>query len=322
MAFAIMRAKKLKTAGSVGAALQHCYRERETLNADEDRTAQNVHLAASSTNQAMGLMRDRLPEKRRKDAVLAVEYVMTASPEWWETASEDQQKAFFERSVDWLAEKYGKDNIVTATVHRDELTPHLSAFVVPVTKDGRLSAKEFIGNRTKMTQDQTSYAERVADLGLERGIEGSRATHQRVKTHYGALVQADHQTITIKPEILQAKVLRQGIFSKDVETPSMVADRVSEFVNEAARPMAEKASVSAYNERRAKDLGKTLAEKEKALRKAQEAFKGITKDQVDEVLALASAFRKENEQTQEAKKAQILEKFQAKRERNDRSRGR
>ncbi|WP_308370368.1 plasmid recombination protein, partial [Serratia marcescens] len=79
--------------------------------------------------------RERLPEKRRKDAVLAVEYVMTASPEWWNTASSDQQQGFFTRSGEWLADKYGADNIVTATVHRDELTPHLSAFVVPRTAD-------------------------------------------------------------------------------------------------------------------------------------------------------------------------------------------
>ena len=95
---------------------------------------------------------------------------------WWNTASSDQQQAFFTRSVEWLADKYGADNIVTATVHRDELTPHLSAFVVPRTADGRLSAKEFKATARKMRDDQTTYAERVADLGLERGIEGSRAT--------------------------------------------------------------------------------------------------------------------------------------------------
>ena len=49
--------------------------------------------------------------------------------------------------------------------------PHLSAFVVPLTQDGRLSAKEFIGGRSKMREDQSTYAESVKKLGLERGIE-------------------------------------------------------------------------------------------------------------------------------------------------------
>lgn len=316
MAYAIMRAKKLKTAGSVGAALQHCFRERETLNADEDRTAQNVHLVATSTDQAMGLMRDRLPEKRRKDAVLAVEYVMTASPEWWETASEDQQKAFFDRSMQWLESKYGKENIVTASIHNDELTPHLSAFVVPVTLDGRLSAKEFIGNRTLMRQDQTTFAESLADIGLERGIEGSQATHQRVKTHYGAIKKADQQSLKISASDIEPKVLRQGIFTKSLESPEMIVGRINENLTNQAKIMAEEASQSAHNKKRERDLRKSITEKEKALKTAQEAFKGLTKEQIAKVLDLASDLRKENEKSQEAKKAKMLEDYRAKRQKN------
>lgn len=93
MAFAIMRAKKLNSMGTVAAALQHCYRDRETPNADQERTPDNDHLAARSTDEAMGKLRERL----------AVEYVMSASPEWWQTASADQQREFFKRSTEWLA---------------------------------------------------------------------------------------------------------------------------------------------------------------------------------------------------------------------------
>lgn len=312
MAFAIMRAKKLKTAGSVGAALQHCYRERETLNADEDRTAQNVHLVATSTDQAMGLMRDRLPEKRRKDAVLAVEYVMTASPEWWETASEDQQKAFFDRSMEWLESKYGKENIVTASIHNDELTPHLSAFVVPVTLDGRLSAKEFIGNRTLMRQDQTTFAESLADLGLERGIEGSQATHQRVKTHYGAIKKADQQTLKISVTDIQPKVLRQGVFTKDVETPEMVANRINSKVSEGIKDIAAVASQSAHNARKAKELSDSMAKVKKRSKLIQSALKGLSEKQISEVLDFAMEKQKLNTQAQELKRSQLAEKYKTK----------
>ena len=83
MAYAIMRAKKLANMGSVAASMQHCYRERNTHNADQERTPDNQHLVAKSTDEAMGKLRALLPEKRRKDAVLAVEYVMTASLEWF-----------------------------------------------------------------------------------------------------------------------------------------------------------------------------------------------------------------------------------------------
>lgn len=233
-AYAIMRCKKLSGMGSVAAALQHCYRERETPNADAERTPDNEHRAARSTDEAMGRLRELLPEKRRKDAVLAVEYVMTASPEWWAKATPQQQAAFFDQAQGWLAAKYGADRIVTASIHRDEVTPHLSAFVVPLTQDGRLSAKEFIGGRDKMRADQTSFAEAVRDLGLDRGIEGSRATHQRVRSYYGAIErQPGHATIT--PQALEPRVLRKGLFSKDVETPEAVAARLTAAVRGRVR---------------------------------------------------------------------------------------
>ncbi|MGL5669159.1 MAG: MobV family relaxase, partial [Shewanella sp.] len=140
---AIMRCKKLASMGSVASALQHCYRERETPNAASAKTPQNEHRESKSTDEAMGRIRGLLPEKRRKDAVLAVEYVMTASPEWWQEASKQQQNEFFNRAHNWLVKKYGADRVVTASIHRDETSPHLSAFVVPLTRDGRLSAKDF-----------------------------------------------------------------------------------------------------------------------------------------------------------------------------------
>ena len=57
--FAIMRCKKLASMGSVAGALRHCYRERETPNADPERTPTNEHAAATSTDQAMGSIEDR-----------------------------------------------------------------------------------------------------------------------------------------------------------------------------------------------------------------------------------------------------------------------
>ncbi|TRR75966.1 hypothetical protein DNP39_23515, partial [Salmonella enterica subsp. enterica serovar Panama] len=73
--YAIMRCKKLTGMGSVASALQHCYRERETPNANAERTPENYCSVSKSTDQAMGRVRELLPEKRRKDAVLAVEYL-------------------------------------------------------------------------------------------------------------------------------------------------------------------------------------------------------------------------------------------------------
>lgn len=274
MAFAIMRCKKLGSMGSAASALNHCYRERETPNADPVKTPKNDHQAARSTTEAMGKLKQLLPEKRRKDAVLLVEYVLTASPEWWKSASQEQQAQFFARSKEWLADKYGADRIVTATIHRDETSPHMSAFVVPLTRDGRLSAKEFIGDREKMRQDQTSYAERVASLGLDRGIEGSRAKHQTVKAYYAALErQPAHVTIT-PGSVEPRKYLPEGLAErlglvKRVEDSETVARRLTNSIREAYAPTVQAAAGA-------------LQEREKA-RQAQETAKAL-RDRLKPVL--------------------------------------
>ncbi|WP_180147632.1 MobV family relaxase, partial [Acinetobacter sp. YH12052] len=136
MSFAILRIQKLKSFADVGGSLSHNYRNRETLNADDARTHLNEH-ELDTNEKCMTAIRDRIPEKRRKDAVLCIEHLITASPEWdgWGT---EKETAFFEQSKKWLENKYGKNNVVSTTIHRDETTPHLVAYVVPVDeKTGR-----------------------------------------------------------------------------------------------------------------------------------------------------------------------------------------
>ena len=302
--------------GSVAASMQHCYRERETHNADQERTPDNQHLGAKSTDEAMGKLRALLPEKRRKDAVLAVEYVMTASPEWFAKATPEQEKAFFEQSLQWLADKYGADRIVTASIHRDESTPHLSAFVVPLTHDKRLSAKEFIGSRDKMRADQTSYAGYVADLGLERGIEGSKATHQTIQQHYAAVQRGVTPKATLTPKSLEPRVLEKaGFMAKTVlgrgdlvESTEMVAERLTKALNEGFAGTIATASTALQERRRAKELQDTANALRKRLESIQEPFKGLTKAQVTDVLKVAMEFQIENKKTKEKIKSLRHEK--------------
>lgn len=313
-----MRCKKLAALGSVAASMQHCYRERETHNADGERTPDNQHLGAKSTDEAMGKLRALLPEKRRKDAVLAVEYVMTASPEWFDKATPEQEKAFFQRSLQWLADKYGADRIVTASIHRDEATPHLSAFVVPLTQDKRLSAKEFIGSREKMRADQTSYAGCVADLGLERGIEGSKATHQTIQQHYAAVQRGVTPKATLSPTSLEPRVLEKaGFMAKTVlgrgdlvESPEMIAERLTKAVNDGFAGTIATASTALQERRRAKEMQDTANDLRKRLDSIQGPFKGLTKDQVKEVLRVAMTFQLENKKAKEQSKANRHEKGQ------------
>ena len=296
-----MRAEKLVNMGSVAASMQHCYRERETRNADPKRTPDNQHLVAKNTDEAMGKLRALLPEKRRKDAVLAVEYVMSASPEWFATATPEQEKALFQQSLQWLADKYGADRIITASIHRDETTPHLSAFVVPLTQDKRLSAKEFIGRRDKMRAEQTSNAPCVAKLGLERGIEGSMANHQRIQQYYAAIEQGTRERATISPQTVEPRVLEKaGFFDKArgrgdlVESPEMIAERLTKAVNNGFAGTVATASTVAQERRKAREARNTAKGLRKRLETFEGSFKGLTKDQVAQVLRMAMTFQQEN----------------------------
>ncbi len=282
MAYAIMRCKKLTSLGGVASSLKHAYRERETLNADATRSLGNEHWSACNTDEAMGRLRELLPEKRRKDAVLAVEYLLTASPEWWKSAGRGQQAAFFDQAHKWLADKYGADRIVTATVHLDETSPHMTAFVVPLTKDGRLSAKEFIGNKAQMSRDQTTFAEAVADLGLHRGIEGSKARHTRIRTFYEALERPLPGEITISPEALQPRAYRaEGVaerlgLSKRVESPEAVAERLTEAIRKAYAPVLEAAAGAQQMRQKAREAQETSRDLRDRMRPVLEAFRPLT----------------------------------------------
>lgn len=307
-AYAIMRSKKLKHMGNVAASLKHAYREIETLNADAEKTPENEQLISGSVDEAMGKLRENLPEKRRKDAVLAVEYVMTASPEWWQTADKEAKSAFVKQSMDWLKAKYGKANVVAAVVHNDEKSPHVSAFVTPVTRDGRLSAKEYIGNRAKMKADQTAYAAAVADLGLERGVEGSKAKHQSVQRYY---TQIERETPLPKIDIPKVK---------SFESRDKYGHRVAESVIEQMKPawenMQAKAAEGTQNAVRAAEGQKTAKYIEKRLqrsqallkaarddnKKLQAPFVGLSREQVRPLIEKAQQMQQQNAQEKKRQK--------------------
>ena len=206
MNYAILRTAKLKTMGNIGSSLAHSYRTIETPNADPDLTSKNYHSVATP-EAVKQIIKDRLPEKRRADAVLCIEYLITASPEW-EGWGKSQEAEFFKRSAQWLMDKHGEGNIAGMSIHRDISTPQLVAYVVPIDQKGKLNCKGFLGGRVKLNQMQTDFANTVADLGLTRGKEGSKAKHTSIKEYYHDINHARDFSITTvspKPEMFESK---------------------------------------------------------------------------------------------------------------------
>lgn len=258
--YAIMRMTKLKSFGNIGGSLQHNFRERETHNADPDRLHKNTHDGGHSSSEVIGKLRQKLPDKYRKDAVLAVEYMMTASPEWFEKASPQDQAKFFARSREWLEEKYGKENVLLTTIHRDETTPHMAAYVVPINDKGRLSAYSFTGKREQLREDQTRFAEKMRDIGLERGIEGSKAKHKSIQQFYKEIEPVKPPEIT--PEIFEPRVKGKKFGVPVRETKQEARERVQRDLAD----YYDKAGLKGVQERfKAERIKELTATKEKIM---------------------------------------------------------
>ena len=93
----------------------------------------------------------------RKDSVTAVEVLITASPEFFEKKSRKEIREFFAYAVEFMKSKQNPATFISAVVHVDEKTPHMHLCFVPITTDGRLSAKEIVGNKKRLTQWQDEF---------------------------------------------------------------------------------------------------------------------------------------------------------------------
>ena len=211
--YCILRIAKIKTDGNVGASLQHQYRNRETPNADIDKADLNQN-SNKSVEQAMARYREILPEKVRKNAVKAVEVLITASPEALEKMNFKEQEKYFQDSLNFISDRYGTENVFHFSFHQDEKTPHLHVMFVPKI-DGKLNCKKLFGtdnappkkdknpSQTRLTGRQKLrnlqddfYAEVGQKHSLERGIKNSRATHKDISKFYGELKELDEQVLT------------------------------------------------------------------------------------------------------------------------------
>jgi len=189
MQYAILRHAKIK-APLMGAAVAHNHRTSsvEKVNIDASRTPLNLVLKAEGTvaERLAGKLKG-LTTKVRKDAVVTVELVLSASPEWFDELTTDRAalhghpkfRAWANESIAWARREFGK-NIIDVALHMDESSPHMHVLAVPLTKDGRLCAKEVLA-RSELTRRQDSYAKALQGLGLSRGEPAKETKRRHIK---------------------------------------------------------------------------------------------------------------------------------------------
>jgi hypothetical protein len=266
--FAIMRIAKVKQLSQIDAISKHMERDRETPNADPERTPLNERLAGSGDWRADVQSRLEVAPTIRKNAVISIELLLGASPEWWTTGTEAEQDrrrdAWRDLSTAWLRDTFGEQNLVAAVVHRDELVSHIHALVVPIDERGRLSAWHFIGgDRSRLSELQDSYAAKVAVLGLERGVRGSVATHEEVKRWYA---QGKEIAREVTKEVAAAIVINppQTVVDRPQEYARQQHDRVVATVAPRMEALAQRAAQLSHQVERQELQITAMAQREQA----------------------------------------------------------
>jgi hypothetical protein len=207
MPYAILRIEKHSGASankSLGGMTKHNKREIEVPNADPEMKHLNKELVG--TGDYLLDAEKRIKESKamlQKNGVKAIEHLMTASPDFFDKHKDwDRERAakeFSLRAFRFLKATYGEENITSFSLHMDEKTPHIHAFVTPIVKGklkggkevNRVSARNYINGAKKLREMQTSFASYFEDLELDRGKEKSKAKHTTIQNYYSALNRAD-----------------------------------------------------------------------------------------------------------------------------------
>ena len=119
--------------------------------------------------------------RTRSDSVRVVEALVTASPEFFKGKKKAEIKTYFTVALDFIQKHQSKDTIISAVVHMDEKTPHMHLCFVPLTKDKRLSAKEIVGNKKKLTWWQDEFWKHM--VGKYPDLERGESASETGRTH-------------------------------------------------------------------------------------------------------------------------------------------
>lgn len=212
-----------KAAGNEAAMTDHIERKVIHPNVDPERVHLNKELIEfpEGVNDRTEAIRHRLENagltrQIGKNQVQVIRFMLSGSPEDMRRIEDDGKLDDWCRdNMDWLKKTFGAENVVAATLHLDETTPHIHASVVPIVRGERrqkqprkkkpeqeiakgkpkrqykkkdpnrprLCADDVMA-RDKLIEYQDTYAEAMAKYGLQRGIKGSEARHVTLTEFY------------------------------------------------------------------------------------------------------------------------------------------
>lgn len=125
-----------------------------------------------------------LSKKLRHDAVYMCGLVVSSDTAFFQRLGDKETERFFQAAYDYLADFVGRENVISATVHLDEKTPHMHFMHVPVTKDGRLAANSIYDKKAQVLthlHDGLSAYLKQHRFSIERGGSGQGKAHLNTK---------------------------------------------------------------------------------------------------------------------------------------------
>ena len=251
MGYAVLHMEK--TSGTDAAMSAHIERTIKPKNADESRTHLNRELitfpdGVESRTQAIQNRLDTagLTRKIGNNQVRAIRVLLTGTHEDMERiTNKGRLDEWCNDNLKYLADTFGKENIVSAVLHMDEQTPHIHATLVPIVKGerkrkkkeeqvkkryrkkptdtARLCADEIM-TRAKLKSYQDTYAQAMSGYGLQRGIDGSEAKHITTRQYYRDLMQQTEQLQTDIAQLQDRKETAQEELKrakKEVQTEKL-----------------------------------------------------------------------------------------------------
>jgi len=211
----IFRVAKLKSMTAIVGLTKHHTREHDPSNARKELSSRNEINPSWLVGERPDLPATAMEVKERwkqitqdvnirSNAVLALDLLVTVPSEDMNRKSPEEIRAFLSDGYRWIVEKHGAENVMLATVHHDELGPHLHVMVAPM-KEGKLNARDFYGgSRFKMREVQDDFYDKVSrHHGLERGTLRERTTWRESADFAHDLREAPHR--------LMSKNLQAGI---------------------------------------------------------------------------------------------------------------
>lgn len=238
MSYLVCHVQKFK-ASDVKGMQKHNQRESEnSKNKDIDRSKTELNYDLHNedhinyNHKVKGIIQDGFKGDRamRKDAVVMTGTLITSDGEFFKRLSPEEQKEFFKQSYEYLKDRYGEKNIISAAVHMDETTPHMHLCSVPLTEQGKLSAKTLF-DRKSLLQLQKGLPAYLKSKGfdIERG-ESSNKKHIEIN-------EFKKKTLVNKSKELDNKISELEQKEKQVKSIEKVLDDTKNMLKNDLEPL-------------------------------------------------------------------------------------